>query len=739
MMDLSEGHKVLLETIHEHDKPSTSDIKTDDTVADHYNPASVGKTLRRLASGGYIQIDRGRPNRYELTEDGYNIVKHRRDKRKRRLKEAAQQDDELPFSDAVEKFESYFTIDEIEQELVDRSLNAETAVIDYRHLERIEPPLADHVLDDPEKLIEAAETAIRKLSVIENQLDVRFTDLPDYRQKHIREISAADIGKLVTVPGIVLKASKTKPTLVSATFECTACGDRSNKKQEGAKLKSPFKCDCGNKTFETVEKEFDDARILKLQEKPDSPDKKMIKVRVFGSMANEQVITEMKPGTPVQLTGVVKAEEPSGRNKTYHDLYIEAIDVEEEQNKWEEIELTDADRERNQEIVEYGPVEAFQDSLAVDRVIHRDLMKEAFLLFLLGKTEDEGNLHVLVMGEPGTGKSQLNTWAEEHFPKTVKAVAQSATGVGLTATVKEDKDFGGYVAQGGSLTLADGGYHITDEFDKVNPEDVSNFNEALASGTITLNKGDITNLKLDAYVSEWATANPREYDYFDPNTPKYKQIPVPPKFEATKDRFDVIIGIETYTSESTEKADVARHILRRNSDDFKDAQPEFAPEELVKFVTEASRLSPPITDEAEEMIFNAFFSLKEVEAETHRLITNRKLYALKKLAIAYARAHLAEEVTAEHAEMAFNFFKRSLESIDFEIGKDSFTEVNPKTKTDKRKVKDAVQELEQSRSEDAASIDAVIEETGLAGDRVELILKDDSEFYSPKQGLWKVT
>lgn len=205
-------------------------------------------------------------------------------------------------------------------------------------------------------------------------------------------------------------------------------------------------------------------------------------------------------------------------------------------------------------------------------------------------------------------------------------------------------------------------------------------------------------------MSEWATANPREYDYFDPEKPKYAQIPIPPNREATKDRFDVIIGVEGYHKDSEQKEDVVDHIMQRHDPAYADAQAAYTPEELVKFVTEASRIEPTLTEEAHEQIKTSYFGLLNGGSDTQKLITNRKLEALKRLSIAYARAHLSEEVREQHAKLACNFFRRSLESIDFTVGEDSFADINPKTKTEERRVKDAIEELRKMDSDNGASI-----------------------------------
>lgn len=744
-MKLTEGHKRLVERVHElaeeadndGDNPTTKDLQEDDTVSRYYEADSVRKTLDRLANEGYISVDRGKPNRYNTTEKGFHLIKQAREERDREIRNAKiEPDEDITLKKAIDLFEEYFNIDEVEERILEEQADGRGVFrVDYTNLEKFNPELADHLISNPEEVLEAAKLALNQLATTESEMAVRFRNLPDYHEKKIRELSANDIGNLVKVPGIVLKASKTKPQLVNGVFECTSCGTRIEKSQDGGKLKSPYQCDCGNRRFEIIDKEFASSRILKLQEKPDSPDKKDIKVHVVGNMADEEYVQALKPGTVVRLTGIVKAEQKGRKDNAHYEMYIHAIDIEDEQNKWAEIELTDDDREQNREILEYGPIEAFQESLAVEKVAHRRLMKEAFLLYLLGRTDLNGNLHVLVMGEPGTGKSELNNWVEQNFPKTVKAVGASSTGVGLTATVKEDKDFGGYVAEGGSLTLADGGYHITDEFDKVNPDDVPKFNEALSDRKISIDKADV-NLTLSADVSEWATANPREQDYFDPYTPKFQQIPIPKASGSTKDRFDVIIGVEEYGTDSEQKDDVITHILSRGQDDFEGDEPTFSPDELVKFVTEASRLSPSLSKDVRDRMKEIWFDIKQNEDDDEeRLITNRTATALYKLSVAYARADLSEEVREEHVEKACDFYRRALESIDFEVGEDSFTEIQSKEETDTEKVRTALEDVEEENPDDVALFEDIVEESGLAEDRVMEILKRlsrEGEVFQPR-------
>lgn len=741
---MTTGRKEILKVIDEADSPTTTDLKQNDAILEHYEPSSVGETLRKLEEEeDLVHSEPGNPKQYELTEDGLQFVQKMRKRQQRRKEKAENQvQNGISYNDATAAFEDYFRGDEIKQEIAEVvARGGDCYTIDFKRLSKFTPEIADRFIRQPQGTMEAARDALTNLSIVDKELHVTFENLPAHRERTIRGLSIDDIDKVVTVPGVVLKASRMKPTVVQATFQCVNCRNQYTRGfSPNEKMKRPYKCSqCENDRFTTVNRRKEAVRIMKLQEKPDSPDKKTIKVQVVGSMASDDLITEMKPGTAVRLTGIVDMEKRK-KNASLYETYLSAIDIDREEEKWGDIELTEEDREKNQEIVEYSAVEAFVDSVAADRIQHRSLMKEAFMLYLLGKTSNDGNLNVLVMGDPGSGKSELNKWAEEHIPKVIKAVATSASGVGLTATVKEDPDFGGYVAEGGSLTMADGGYHITDEFDKMEPEDVVKLNEALGSGTITLNKGDVIDLQLDADVSEWATANPRDYDYFDPHTPKYKQIPLPKTAEATEDRFDLIIGVEEYAADSQEKEDVIRHILRRGDDDYDGVEPEFSPEELVKFVTEANSLQPTMSTEASSIIFDSYMELKRSEGDEENMISNRGAEALKKLAVAYARANLSEVVEAKHARQALDFFRRSLESIDFYIGEDDMSDIGTLDQSRRKKVKETLEDLEENLEDGEVSFEGLKNSIEMEEEEIEEVLSNldsDGEVFEPRNGVWK--
>lgn len=91
------------------------------------------------------------------------------------------------------------------------------------------------------------------------------------------------------------------------------------------------------------------------------------------------------------------------------------------------------------------------------------------------KAEDthkvRGDINVLIMGDPGTAKSQLLKSVQQAFYRCVYTTGKGASAVGLTASVKMDFATNEWVLEAGALVLADKGICLIDEFDKMNEKD----------------------------------------------------------------------------------------------------------------------------------------------------------------------------------------------------------------------------------------------------------------------------
>jgi len=397
---------------------------------------------------------------------------------------------------------------------------------------------------------------------------------------------------------------------------------------------------------------------------------------------------------------------------------LKTNNIEIEENKWDIEDISESDVKKIEEISCRDDVfDYLSKSLAYEEIKHQGLLKKSYLIWLLGRTTNYGNLHVLCVGDPGTGKSNLAQYVEENFGKVIKAVATGATKVGLTASVIKDEVTGEYTAEGGSIPMADHGFHITDEIDELKKEYYSAFNEALSDQSITLAKADI-HAELSADVAEYSVGNPKSYS-FNPHEEKYKQIPI--EKDDLISRYGLILGVESNNNDSSESVEkereIARHILERgDNSNFKDE--DYVDEELlVKYVYYAQRIYPRISDEAQKMIEDAYIRLFKAQSEDSNFVKPRHCNALAVLSIAFARMDLSNEVRGNHVRSAFQFFKRCYQSIDFEIGKDDISEIEGQNTKIRRDVRDVVESFDRE-----LEIGEVVERVDYSGEEVESVL-----------------
>ena len=102
-------------------------------------------------------------------------------------------------------------------------------------------------------------------------------------------------------------------------------------------------------------------------------------------------------------------------------------------------------------------------------------IKRALALALFGgesknpgqKHQVRGDLNILICGDPGTAKSQFLKYVEKIAPRAVFTTGQGASAVGLTAYVQRSPVTREWTLEAGALVLADKGFCLIDEFDKV--------------------------------------------------------------------------------------------------------------------------------------------------------------------------------------------------------------------------------------------------------------------------------
>ncbi len=324
-------------------------------------------------------------------------------------------------------------------------------VVNFTELYGFDEELARTVMYDPETYSAIFGSVVRsKLRTRDplfaeslDRANIRYRNLP--AETHLRKIGSQDISHLVMVNGIIVRASAVTPLVTRATFRCSICGDLNHLEQSGQTMMKPQKCgSCDNrKGFELVPKEsvFIDSQSLSLQECPEDLPTGQIP-RAIKVELKDDLVDRARPGDRITLTGFIKLLPRYGRGgelRTFN-LNLEAsyVDVEED----ELLELTPEDIE---EIKVLGSDPLIHQNLLTSiapSIYGNEYIKQAVLYMLLGGVAKEradvrirGDINVLLLGDPGTAKSQMLNYASKVSPRAILTTGRGSTAAGLTAAI----------------------------------------------------------------------------------------------------------------------------------------------------------------------------------------------------------------------------------------------------------------------------------------------------------------
>jgi len=353
-------------------------------------------------------------------------------------------------------------------------------------------------------------------------------------------------------------------------------------------------------------------------------------------------------------------------------------------------------------------------------------------------------VHILLVGDPGTGKSQMLTYMHRLAPKSVYVTGKGTSAAGLTATVIKDEISKDWILEAGALVLANKGVAVVDEFDKMDHEDRVAMHEAMAQQTVTINKANI-HATLNAQASVLAAANPK-LGRFDPYTVITEQINLQPTLI---NRFDLIFTVQDIPDQQRDEK-IAKHVLQihKNPKEFD------APYEASlfrKYVAFAKKTcKPALTDEAIEEISNFYVKLRTRkgmdEKELSAIpISARQLEALVRLAEANARIRLHNKVEKSDARRSIELLQYSMNQvgIDPETGElDIDRIVTGISQSQRNKIlvlKDIFKELESKHGEQIPIEDVLkaAAARGIDEGKAEEIIskmKKNGEVYEPRHG-----
>ena len=662
-------------------------------------------------------------------------------------------------SEQIELFKEFFEQVYL-QELQEQLRKGENYLnIDFLELSKFNLELAEQLLEGPEDTLKAAEIATEHFNIEYHNpyFRARFFNLPPSQQIFIKDIRSTHINKIIQTRGLIRQKSDVRPQVTNAKFECPSCGGLINVLQLEAQFKEPSQCSCGRKgKFRLVNKELVDAQKIVLEEIPEDLDGNEQPRRLNLFLKNDLVSSfndkRTNPGTKIVITGIIKEVPmllPHGMKSTKYDICVETNHILPEQEDFIELQISP---EEEQEILKLSTDNKLCEKLVssiAPSVYGHEKIKEALILQLFGgvkKVRDKGDvtrgdLHILLIGDPGAGKSILLRKICSIAPKSRYVSGKGASGTGLTAAVVKDDFIKGWALEAGAMVLANKGLCAIDELDKMSVEDQSAMHECLEQQTVTITKANIQ-ATLRAETTLLAAANP-QFGRFDPYEEVAKQINLP---STLLNRFDLIFPIKDCVDETKDEL-MAEFVLRLHQGDKK-FEGEIRSGLIKKYVAYAKqKVTPHIDEEALQEIKSFYVKMRKKGNEggiPTIPITTRQLEALVRLSEASARMRLSIKVSKEDARRAISLVCHCLAQIgiDPETGKIDIDRITTGVSANQRDkislIKTLIRELK--AKEGIAlyeNIESLWTEKGHSKDQLEEYLgkmNQEGVTYSPRPG-----
>ena len=599
-----------------------------------------------------------------------------------------------------------------------KNMNDENKVVhvDFNDLSEYSPQLSENLIERPEETVQTLELALEELEWAPNNARVRFTSISKDQELFIRYIRSKHLGKMISIEGIVRQASEVRPLVTNAKFECPSCGTIISVLQLDSKFKEPTRCSCGRRGgFKEISKDMVDAQVLTIEEASDNlhggEQPKRMKITLKEDLVDPTMEMRTTPGSRVKIIGMLKEiaiTASSGAMLTRFDLAIEANNIIPMEESFEDIDITEEDERTIKELASDPHFMKKMVGSIAPSIYGKEDVKAALAFQLFGgvkKTRSDGtkmrgDIHVLLVGDPGVAKSVMLSFISGVAPKARYVSGKSATGAGLTATVVKDEVLRGWSLEAGAMVLANKGIACIDEFDKMNEEDRSTMHEAMEQQTVTITKATVQ-ATLRSQTSVLAAANPK-FGRFDPQQPIPKQVNLVPSLLS---RFDVIFIMRDIPSKNEDDA-IASHVLLEHQ---QEAKHDVIDKDLLKkYISYAKqKCNPVLTNEAVKTMKDFYVGLRNMPQigdgpNKPIAIGARQLEATVRLSEAHARMRLSNKVEVQDAVAAIELTRSYLIQVGYDEKTKTFdidrieggTSASEKNKL--TAVREVIKELEKS-------------------------------------------
>jgi len=308
--------------------------------------------------------------------------------------------EELEAIDPQEHFQEFFKTEKYRKKIAQMAIaNSKSLTVAFEDL-----LLAEKLLEEPDEYLKYANNAAydqlriedpeyaEKIARKAEKVAVRIVRL--WRATHLRKLGSDHIGKLVMVEGIVVRSTPVRPMVMQAAFKCKRCGEITRINQTGQFLRAPFACSnptCRSKgPFDFVQEEstFIDSQDLRMQERPEDLPPGQLPRTLHVKLVGSEIVDVARPKEPE--IAIPSPEEEEKILELAKDPWIHR---------------------------------KIKDSIAPS-IYGYDHIKEAIMYLLFGGVPKNlpditirGEINTLLIGDPGTAKSQLLQYVARVAPR----------------------------------------------------------------------------------------------------------------------------------------------------------------------------------------------------------------------------------------------------------------------------------------------------------------------------------
>ena len=527
------------------------------------------------------------------------------------------------------------------------------------------------------KFVSSFEEYYNLDNTAKNHISFKFINVPENVELH--QLDATYNHEFISCKAMIKNITDIRVDLKEAVYECQGCMKQVVVNVTDSKnIKIPTECpDCGHKQMNLLKdsSHYRNYRLVKLEEPLEL--RKGGSTREFKGYMQDYLASpyhNLKAGDVVDITGEFKVEQRQQYGKKDgFEFMINLHNISPVDDAFEDYRLTEEDKEQILELSKRDDIYELLVNTLAPEIHGHETVKQGLLLQLLegnrpsddcmkSESMDRWTSHILLIGDPGIGKSQLVSAVNKRAPKCISISGTNTSQAGLTTSAVKDELTGTWTMEAGGVVLADTGLLCIDEFDKLSASAQKSLNEPMEQLSVSSAKAGLVQT-MTARTSILAVANPK-YSRFKDDKSFKEQLDIA---ESTLSRFDLIFALTDSINEVNDK-ELATALLSNSSKD--DELEVLSDECFKKYITYMkANCFPVLTEEVIDVLSEFYVSVRQEASKSYdgKPITARDLKSLERLTIARAKCEGREYTELSDAEEAIRIYTESLESLGLTI------------------------------------------------------------------------